>query len=161
MESLWLSGRASERGIRRSEVRFLTGTQNSFFVPRLWQDEKNIFVYFFTELKTYHLPNFFSTNITPSTLLILAVFRTRVRWTSQLTSLTVASLWLSGRASERGIRWFEVRFLMGTQNVFLVPRSWQDQITIFISLPSSKLTISLISNIYYLRSKNLERCEVT
>ena len=102
-------------------------TNYSFFVPRLWQDEKNIFLYFFTELKTYHLPNFFSTNITPSTLPILAVFRTRVIWTSYLTSLTVASLWLSGRASERGIRWSEVRFLMGTQNVFLVPRSWQDQ----------------------------------
>ena len=27
--------RASERGIRRSEVRFPTGTQNFFFVPRL------------------------------------------------------------------------------------------------------------------------------
>ena len=26
--------RASERGIRRSEVRFLMGTQNFFFVPR-------------------------------------------------------------------------------------------------------------------------------
>ena len=31
----------------------------------------------------------------------------------------------------------------------------------FISLPSSKLTISLICNIYYLRSKNCEPCEVT
>ena len=42
MESLWLSGRASERGIRRSEVRFLVKTQNFFFVPHSWQDEKNI-----------------------------------------------------------------------------------------------------------------------
>ena len=33
-ESLWLSGKASEREIRRSEVRFLMGTQNFFFVPR-------------------------------------------------------------------------------------------------------------------------------
>ena len=40
--SLWLSNRASERGIRRSEVRFLTGTRNLFFVPRSWQDEKYI-----------------------------------------------------------------------------------------------------------------------
>ena len=38
----------------RSEVQFLMGTQNFFFVQRLWQDE-NIFIYFFTELKTYHL----------------------------------------------------------------------------------------------------------
>ena len=28
VESLWLSGRASERGIRRSEVRFLMESQN-------------------------------------------------------------------------------------------------------------------------------------
>ena len=40
--SVWLSNRASERGIRRSEVRFLTGTWNLFFVPRSWQDEKYI-----------------------------------------------------------------------------------------------------------------------
>ena len=38
-------------------------------------------------------------------------------------SLNVESLWLSGRASERGIRKSEVRFFMGTQNVFFVPRS--------------------------------------
>ena len=38
------------------------------------------------------------------TLLILAVLRTRVIWTSWYTSLTVEFLWLSGRASERGIR---------------------------------------------------------
>ena len=31
MESLWLSGRASEHGIQRSEVQFLIGTQNFFF----------------------------------------------------------------------------------------------------------------------------------
>ena len=30
------------------------GTQNFFFVPRSWQDG-NIFLYLFTELKTYHL----------------------------------------------------------------------------------------------------------
>ena len=39
-------GRASERGNRKSEVRFLVVSQNFFFVP------KNIFLYFFTELKT-------------------------------------------------------------------------------------------------------------
>ena len=42
VESLWLSGRASQHGIRRSEFRFLMGTQNFFFVPRLWQDEKHL-----------------------------------------------------------------------------------------------------------------------
>ena len=35
--------RASECGMRRSEVRFLMGTQNFFFVPRSWQEE-NIFL---------------------------------------------------------------------------------------------------------------------
>ena len=47
VESLWLSGRASERGIRKSEVRFFMGTQNVFFVPRSRQDEKHpsVFLY--------------------------------------------------------------------------------------------------------------------
>ena len=54
IESLWLSGRASESGIHRSEVQFFMGTQNCFSVPCSWQD-KNIFLHFFTELKTYHL----------------------------------------------------------------------------------------------------------
>ena len=31
------------------------GYSKFFFVPRWWQDEKNIFFYFFTELKTDHL----------------------------------------------------------------------------------------------------------
>ena len=39
--------RASERGIRRSEVRFLTGTQNFFFVPRLWQNEKHLSLFLY------------------------------------------------------------------------------------------------------------------
>mgnify|MGYP006963848294 CR=1 FL=1 len=33
IDSLWLSGRASECGIQRSEVQFLIRTQNFFFVP--------------------------------------------------------------------------------------------------------------------------------
>ena len=52
LESMWLSGRASECGICRSEVRFLMGTQN-FFVLRSRQDV-NIFLNVFTELTTYH-----------------------------------------------------------------------------------------------------------
>lgn len=45
-ESLW----------RRSEVRFLMGTQNYLLHPRSRQDEKlDIFLYFFNELKTHHL----------------------------------------------------------------------------------------------------------
>ena len=49
--------------------------------------------------------------------------------TSWYTALTVESLWLSGRASERGVLGSEIRFLMRTQNFFLVPRSWQDEKT--------------------------------
>ena len=41
-------------------------------------------------------------------------------------SLTMESPWLSGRASER-----EVRFLMRTLNFLSVPRSWQDGKTSF------------------------------
>ena len=42
VQSLWLSGRASECEIRGSEVRFIMGTQNFFFVPRSWQDRKHL-----------------------------------------------------------------------------------------------------------------------
>ena len=42
VESLWLSGRASEHGIRMSEVRFPMGTQNLFFISRSWQDKKHL-----------------------------------------------------------------------------------------------------------------------
>ena len=50
----WLSGNASERRIRTSEVRILLGTQNFFYASRSWQDEKHISLSL-TELKTYHL----------------------------------------------------------------------------------------------------------
>ena len=59
--------------------RFFTSVgqrKNSFFVPRLWQD-------FFIELKTYHLSYYYlQTLYILSILLILAVCRTRVIWTS-------------------------------------------------------------------------------
>ena len=46
-------------------------------VSTRYDKTKNIFLYFFSELKTYHLL-FLSTNVTLSTLLILAVCRMRV-----------------------------------------------------------------------------------
>ena len=52
------------------------------------------------------------------------------------TSLTMESLWLSGRASESGIRRSEVRFLMRTQKFSLFHARDKTK-TIFISLPSS------------------------
>ena len=33
-----------------------------FFIPRSWQEEKKIFLYFFTELKPYHLSYSFYKN---------------------------------------------------------------------------------------------------
>ena len=41
------SGRASECGNRRSDVRFLIGTQNFIFVPRSWQDEKHLSLFLY------------------------------------------------------------------------------------------------------------------
>ena len=56
--------RASERGIQRSEVRFLMATQNFFLCPTLvTRRTKNIFLCFFTELKTYHLSYLYLHNI--------------------------------------------------------------------------------------------------
>ena len=46
-------------GIEPQIFRFHMGTEHFFFVPRSWQDEKNIFLYFFTELKTYHVSYFY------------------------------------------------------------------------------------------------------
>ena len=47
---LRLSGRASECGIRRSEVRFLAG---EFFLCPTLVTTKSVFFYFFTELKNF------------------------------------------------------------------------------------------------------------
>ena len=47
LENLWLSGRASECRILSSEVRFLMGTQNFFFVPRSWQDKKHLSLFLY------------------------------------------------------------------------------------------------------------------
>ena len=97
-----------------------------------------------------NLPSFFIlfTNTTLSTLLILAVCRTRVMWTSQWTLLTVESLWLSDRASEHGIRGTEVRFLIGTQNFFFVSRLWQDEKHLSPVLYQAQ---NLVSFLFYLQ----------
>ena len=52
------------------------------------KDEKNILLFFFTKLKAYHL-SILSTNITLSTLLILAVCRRRVIWSIRAGNLKV------------------------------------------------------------------------
>ena len=51
IESLWLSVRASECGIQRSEVQFLVRTHNFFFVSCLWQDEKHLSLYLYPAQK--------------------------------------------------------------------------------------------------------------
>ena len=86
---------------------------------------------------------FLSTNMDLLTLLILAACRTPVIWTSQYTSLTVESLWLSGRASVCRSQRSEVWFLMEIQN-FSLSHTPEPTKNIFIFLLSSKLTISLI-----------------
>ena len=119
VESLWLSGRASEREIRRSEVRFLVGTQNFCFVPRSWLDGKTSF--------------FISLPSSKFTISLISIYKHYAIDIADPTSMEdaylmnfVESLWLSGRASEREIRRSEVRFLVGTQNFCFVPRSWLD-----------------------------------
>ena len=83
VEYLWpmisgISGRASERGIRRSEVWFLLGTQN-FFVP-VTRQKTSFSISLPSSKLTISIILF--TNLTLSTLLILAVCRTRLTWTS-------------------------------------------------------------------------------
>ena len=111
-------GRASECGIRRSEVWFLMGTQNFLLCPTLVIRQKYLF-YFFTKLKTYHLSYYF-TKMVLSTSLILAVCRTHaiIIWTLWW-ALLITSVWLSYRVLEHRIRRSNVLFLMGTQNFFL------------------------------------------
>ena len=55
IESLWLSGRASECRIWWSEVQFLIGAQNFFFVPCLYKMKKTSFSVALPSSKTYHL----------------------------------------------------------------------------------------------------------
>ena len=97
--------------------------QISFLCPTLVTRRKKKISLFLYRAQNLPSLSFLSTNITLSTFLILAVCWTRVIW----TLLKVESLWLSGRASERGIWRSEVRFLMGTQNFFFVQRLWQGE----------------------------------
>ena len=53
VESLWLSGRASDCEIRRSEVWFLKGTQNFSFVLHSWQVKKTFFSQYTPGIKIY------------------------------------------------------------------------------------------------------------
>ena len=85
---------------------------------------KNISLYFFTELKSYHL----SYSIYKHDAIDIADPNSMQDGYHELRNRprSLESLWLSSRASECRIRRSQVRFLMGTQNFFFVPRSWQD-----------------------------------
>ena len=120
-ESLWLSARAAEHGIWRSEVGFFMGILSLL------------------SSKTYHLLYAIykhdAINITDP----CSMQDTCHIWTSKWALHSIESLWLSVRASECGIRRSEVKFLMRTQNFFFVSCLWQDEKYSFsISLPSSK-----------------------
>ena len=52
----------SQVRIQRSKVQFFVGTQNFFSVPHMCDKKKNIFLYFFTELKTHLFLNSIYTN---------------------------------------------------------------------------------------------------
>ena len=81
MESLWLNDRALERRNRRSEARFLMRTQNFFFVPRSWQEEK-------TSFSTITLSGI-------AAKCILARLRTRVAVQTVLSSFFLSFLFLN------------------------------------------------------------------
>ena len=72
--------------------------------PRSWQDEIHLFPFVYRAQKlTIFL--ILLKNMTLSTWLILAVCKNACHiWTWKWTSLTIESLWLSGRASERRLR---------------------------------------------------------
>ena len=108
-----LSSRASEHGIRRSEVRFPMRTQNfssshardkikkhlSLFLYRA--QNLTIFLFLLTKHDAYEIAD-------PSSL-----HDAYHAWTSEWALPTTESPWLSCRASERGVRRFEVRFSWG------------------------------------------------
>ena len=90
---------------------------------------KHIFLCFYTELKCCHLS--------------YSIYNHDTIEVAHLSSMQRVSLWLSGRASKRGTRRSEVRFLMWTQNNSLFHACDETKTSFSISLPSPKFTISL------------------
>ena len=113
LESLWLSSRASEHGIRSSTVRFPMRTQNfssshardkmkkhlSLFL--YWAQNLTIFLFLLTKHDAHDIAD-------PRSLQ-----NAYSAWTSEWALPITESPWLSCRASERGVRRFEVRFSWG------------------------------------------------
>ena len=158
MESLWLSGRASERRIRRSEVGFLVGTQNFF-----------IFFHLGPMLVTRRKTSFFiSLPSSKLTISLISIYKHNaidiadpiaVSYSSMLDTchtnfvIDLAHRGVSVarcRASEHRIQSLRFDSLWGLRIFsfffFICPTlvsRWKT--SSFISLPSSKLIVSLIS----------------
>ena len=133
-------GRASECGIWRSEVWFLMGTRNFFFVPCLWLDKNT----FSISLPSWKLTiSHYFIKMVLLTSLILAVCRTHVItiWTLWW-ALLITSVWLSYRVLEHRIRRSDVLFLMGTQNFILCSTLLTRQKASFSFLSSCSAEVS-------------------
>ena len=76
--SLWLSGRALECGIWRSEVWFLMGTRNFFFVPYSWNDRKHLSLIFLQF--HYILPGFVSCHFVSQNRISLSALQFSRHW---------------------------------------------------------------------------------
>ena len=103
------------------------GQRKKFWIPMSNRPSARISIRillgFLSLCRAQNLPSFlfYLQNMTLTTLLILAVCRTCVIWTSLWALLTIESLWLSGRASKRGIRRSEVRFPYRDSDYYLCP----------------------------------------
>ena len=134
-----LSSRASEHGIQGSEARFLVRTQSfssshsrdkmkkhlSLFLYRA--QNLTIFLFLLTKHDAYDIAD-------PSSLL-----DAYHAWTSEWAFSNTDSPWLSCRASEGGVRRFEVRFSWGLR-IFSCPTlvTRRKKISFFISLVGSE-----------------------
>ena len=76
--SLWLSGRALECGIWRSEVWFLMGNWNFFFVPYSWNDRKHLSLIFLQF--HYILPGFVSCHFVSQNRISLSALQFSRHW---------------------------------------------------------------------------------
>ena len=122
------------------------GTQNVYFVPRSWQDEKHLSLFLYRAQSLLSLTSYLQNIADLSTY---AQYARRTSYELRNRPRSPWSLFLSGRTSERGIQRPEVRFLMETQNFFYIPRSWQDGKHLSVFLYRNK---NLPSLLFYLHA---------
>ena len=145
-------GRASECGIWRSEVWFLMGTQNFFFVPCLWLDKNT----FSISLPSWKLTiSHYFIKMVLLTSLILAVCRMHVItiWTLGWALLITSVLECWSTESE-GLMFYSS---WGLRILFFVPHSWQDKkhLSLFYLLAVQKSQVHLLCNILRKSTCNL------